>query len=272
MWWHQRPAAHRVASMSVTNEQLSHIQRQFRRQADAYERMASVTDREGLRRLVTLAGTGSTDRVLDVACGPAFLTMEFAGACREAVGIDGTDVFIAHARREARRREIANLRFVLADVERMPLSDGHFDVASCRAAFHHFPDPERVLSEMIRVTKPGARFVIADQVSSEDPAKAEVHNEIERLCDPTHVRALSESELDRLFERCGARVVFKGHAKVGYSVSEWMSHGGPSVEQAREIERRMRDAIDGDAAGLDVRVENGELWFSHTAVAFLVER
>jgi hypothetical protein len=34
----------------------------------------------------------------------------------------------------------------------------------------------------------------------------------------------------------------------------------------------MRDAIDGDAAGLAVRIEGGELHFSHTAVAFLVEK
>ena len=41
---------------------------------------------------------------------------------------------------------------------------------------------------------------------------------------------------------------------------------------ARAIERKMRDAIDGDAAGLAVRIEGGELHFSHTAVAFLVEK
>jgi ubiquinone/menaquinone biosynthesis C-methylase UbiE len=258
--------------MSVTNAELAAIQRQFRRQADAYERMASVTDVEGLRRLVMLAGTGAQDRVIDVACGPAFLTMEFAAACGEAVGIDGTDVFVDHARREARRRALANVRFVLADVERMPLRDGHFDVAVCRAAFHHFPRPETVLREMVRVTKPGARLVIADQVSSADPAKALLHNEIERLCDPTHVRALSEPELDRLFAGADLRVAFKAHATIDYSVTEWMSHGGPSPEVAREIERRMRDAIPGDAAGLDVRIENGELRFRHTAVAFLAEK
>ena len=47
---------------------------------------------------------------------------------------------------------------------------------------------------------------------------------------------------------------------------------GPQPEQAREIERKMQSAIDGDAAGLAVRFESGELHFSHTAVAFVVER
>src|SRR5439155_1021152 len=109
---------------------------------------------------------------------------------------------------------------VLGDVERMPLADASFDVAACRAAVHHFPRPEVVVREMIRVTRPRARFLIADQVSSEDTDKAALHNEIERLCDPTHVRALSESEFELLFARLRLTVAFKGRATIDYSVAD----------------------------------------------------
>jgi ubiquinone/menaquinone biosynthesis C-methylase UbiE len=252
--------------------QLAKIQEQFRRQAAAYERLASVTDADGLRRLVALSQVTGDERVLDVACGPAFLTMTFAERCRAAIGLDGTDVFIDHARVEARRRGVANVDFVLGDVEHMPLGDASFDVASCRAAIHHFPRPEVVIREMIRVTRPRARFLIADQVSSEDPAKAALHNEIERLCDPTHVRALAESEFEALFAGRGLRLLFKAHATIDYAVEEWMSHGGPPPERTREIERRMQEAIEGDRAGLKIRMERGALHFSHTAVAFLVTK
>jgi ubiquinone/menaquinone biosynthesis C-methylase UbiE len=255
----------------ATNEQLVRIQEQFRRQAAAYERLTSVTDAEGLRRLVALSQAAADESILDVACGPAFLTMTFAERCRQAVGVDGTDVFIDHARAEAGRRGLRNVRFVLGDVERLPLASASFDVAACRAAVHHFPRPDLVLREMMRVTKPTGRLLIADQVSSEDPAKAARHNEIERLCDPTHVRALSESEFERLFADLGLSVAFRRRATIDYSVAEWMSHGGPSPERAREIERRMREVIDGDRAGLAVRIEDGELCFRHTAVAFVVD-
>ncbi len=256
--------------MPLANEQLGRIQRQFRRQADAYERLASVTDAAALARLVAVSDAGAKDRVLDVACGPAFLTMTFAERCAAVVGVDGTDVFLDHARAAARRRGFGNLRFVLGDVERMPIADRVFDVAACRAAFHHFPKPDLVLREMVRVTRPGARLLIADQVSSEDPAKAALHNEIERLCDPTHARALAESELREMFACLGLTVAFRGQSTIDYSVAEWMSHGGPAPDVAREIERTMHGSIDGDRAGLAVRVEDGELRFSHTAVAFVL--
>ena len=256
----------------TTNRQLARIQEQFRRQAEAYERLASVTDAEGMRRLVRLTQPTGAERVLDVACGPAFLTMAFAETTRQVVGLDGTDVFVAHAAAEARRRGHANLRLVLGDVERMPLAADAFDVVACRAAFHHFPDPEVVLREMMRVARPGARFLIADQVASEDATKARLHNAVERLCDPTHVRALAVSELERLFARLGLAVVFHGASEIDYSVEEWMTHGGPSAEVADEIRRRMRDSIDGDKTGLGVCERGGELRFHHTAAAFLVAK
>lgn len=258
--------------MSRTNEDLARIQEQFRRQAEVYEQLVTVADPESHRALVRFSGAGERDRVLDVACGPAFLTMAFAERCASAVGVDGTDTFVDHARKEAGRRDLRNLRLLLGDVERLPLADRCFDLVACRAAFHHFPRPAAVIAEMIRVTAPRARFLIADQVASEDPAKASLHNEIERLCDPTHARALSESDLERLFGSSGLDVAFKGKSRIDYSVREWMAHGGPSAERQREIEQKMRASMDGDRADLFVREENGELRFSHTAVVFVLEK
>jgi ubiquinone/menaquinone biosynthesis C-methylase UbiE len=258
--------------VTVGNEQLRRIQSQFRRQADAYERLASVSDMEAQRRLAALSRVSGAERALDVCCGPGFLTVALAERCREAVGLDGTDVFVAHARSESRRRGLANLRFVLGDAEHMPLADGTFDVVTCRAAFHHLPVPEAALREMIRVSTPRARFVIADMVGSDDPNTAAGHDEVERLCDPTHVRALPEAEFESLFASLELAVVFKSLTRSGYAVEEWIAHGGPPEDRAEEIRRRLRASIDGDRLGLAVHVESGELRFSHAVAAFVVEK
>lgn len=258
--------------MTGDRTHLSDVQRQFRRQGQPYARREDVADERALQALVMLSGVGSAERVVDVACGPGFLTIAFARHCGRAVGVDATDTFVTMARQHALQRGVDNVRFLLADVTQLPFPEGAFDVAVCRAAFHHFPDPARVLGEMRRVTTAAGRVVVADMVSSEDAAKAAYHNRIERLCDPTHVRALSESELDALFGAAQLTVAYKGRSTLHYELAEWMSHGGPSAEAARQITELMQASIETDRTGLNVRSENGQIHFSHTGVGFLLAK
>jgi ubiquinone/menaquinone biosynthesis C-methylase UbiE len=251
----------------------SHVERvraQFTRQADAYVRMNQTTDEKGLAALVGLAGTAAGHRVLDVACGPGFLTMAFARVAEQVVGVDVTDVFLALARDEAKRRGLDNVEFRSAAAENLPFDAASFDIVACRAAFHHFERPERVLAEMKRVAKAGARLVVADLLADDDPAKAAEHNRIERLCDPTHVRALGAAEFDALFARTGLQVLLRPTVALDYDVEEWMEHGGPSPDAARAIVAAMEASLDSDRCGLRVRRENGRLRFSHTGAVFLL--
>jgi len=251
---------------------VARIRAQFTRQADVYARMRQTTDQRGLDGLVKLSGAGRTQRVLDVACGPGFLTMTFAACTAHATGFDATDAFLALARAEAARRGLGNLEFRSGDAESLPFADASFDVVSCRAAFHHFPRPERILAEMRRVARPGASLVIADMLGSEDPAKAAYHDRMERLCDPTHVRALPETELRRLFADAGLEVRFAGRSPLDIEVEEWIAHGGPSDAVARELYALVEASLETDLSGLDVRREGGRLLFSHQGGAFLLSR
>src|SRR6185436_5068296 len=108
------------------------------RTADVYIRMRQTTDEKSLKALVEMTGTTSTQRVLDVACGPGFLTMAFARVAARADGLDATDAFLEHARAEAARRGLGNVEFRSGDAQHLPFDDATFDIACCRAAFHHF--------------------------------------------------------------------------------------------------------------------------------------
>jgi len=256
--------------MSDSQTHLQNIRAQFTKQADAYTRMAQTTDEGGLAALVMLTGAGERHRVLDVACGPGFLTMAFARQCGAAVGVDATEEMLSRARAEVRRRGLDNVEFRAADAERLPFDDASFDIVSCRAAFHHFLRPQRVVAEMKRVARRDGRLLIADMLTSEDTSKALYHNNIERLCDPTHARALSASEFERLFADAGLRVVLRPQTLLHYDVDEWIEHGGPSEVIAQEIRGLLAASVETDRSGLSVRYENGRLRFSHAAAAFVL--
>lgn len=115
-----------------------------------------------LERAVILPGA----RVLDVGCGPGRLTCaaaELTGPTGEAQGIDASFEMIELATRKASRAgSVATFR--VAAIEAIPSPAEHFDVVLANLVLHHLPEQlqRRGLAEVLRVLKPGGRFVIGD--------------------------------------------------------------------------------------------------------------
>jgi ubiquinone/menaquinone biosynthesis C-methylase UbiE len=75
-----------------------------------------------------------------------------------------------------------------------------------RYSFHHLFDPKAVLAEMVRVCSHGGRVVVVDVFKS-GPEQAEAYNRLEKLRDPSHVRALALDDLTGLVTQAGLRDV-----------------------------------------------------------------
>jgi ubiquinone/menaquinone biosynthesis C-methylase UbiE len=258
--------------MTDADTHLDRIRAQFGKQAEIYARMQQTTDERSLQALVQVSGADANARVLDVACGPGFLTMAFAARCRQAVGVDATEPFLAMARVEAQHRGLPNIEFRSGDAERLPFDDGAFDLVACRAAFHHFPRPARVLAEMARVAAPRGRLLIADMLSSEDAAKADYHNRMERLCDPSHARALPPSEFAQLFAGAGLSQRLGATVPIDMELEEYIAHGGPDATAEAEIRAMIDASLDTDRGGLNARRQDGRVCFTYPTAVFVLER
>jgi ubiquinone/menaquinone biosynthesis C-methylase UbiE len=248
------------------------VREQFNKQAEAYEKLAIVTDRTLLNQMVSLSGARAGDRVIEFACGPGFVAMAFAERGAIVTGVDITERFLDHARAEASRRQLGNVGFIAGNVEALPTPPDSFELAVCRFAFHHFGNPNRVLREMKRVTRPGGRLLILDMIASENPAWADYHNRVERLCDPSHVRAIAASEFEQMFAESGLGILQKVPRETSYGLAEWMAHGGPSEENRAAITALMEASIKRDCSGLKVRRQNGEIRFSHQGMTYLLQK
>jgi ubiquinone/menaquinone biosynthesis C-methylase UbiE len=254
------------------NENAGPVEQQFRRNPDLFSRMPADADAAFLHYMVSISGVAKTDRVLDVACGPGGCTRAFAARCAVAVGLDVSAALVARARAEAAYRGVANAAFMVGEVERMPYADAAFDAAVCRFSFHHCIRPERVFAEMARVIGPRGWMVIVDVTAAEDPAKAALHNELERLCDPTHVRTLAVSEFERMFAAHGFRIAMKIARKARTSAEDWMRFGGAPAENAPRLRAMLEDAVEGDRPGLSLLRDAGTIRLIHTSVSFVLER
>jgi ubiquinone/menaquinone biosynthesis C-methylase UbiE len=132
--------------------------------------------------------------VLDVACGGAHVAEQIAPEVHQVVGVDLTRALLEVGSARLREAGIGNVLLQEANAESLPFVDESFDVAFCRSSFHHFGDPRRAFSEMVRVCRPEGRLVLIDIVPPSHEVR-ENFDRLHRLIDPSHVRSFLEIEL-----------------------------------------------------------------------------
>jgi ubiquinone/menaquinone biosynthesis C-methylase UbiE len=237
------------------------IQREFGKQAERFSRSQSMRQKGGLEILPQLSGVKPSHRVLDLACGPGFVALEFARHAREVVGVDLTAEMLKQARALARREGFQNVTFRRADVKRLPFPDGGFDLVATRASFHHFPQPEQVLTEMARVLKRNGRILISDNTSKNDPEKSRLQNRLEKMRDPSHVEMIPLSKWRRFFKEAGLRVVKEKKLVQARDVEDWMALTQTPPSVRRKIRRLLVESMRGDTTGQNVRLIDGRIVF-----------
>lgn len=119
------------------------------------ERLASL-NRLTNDTFVAFLGVRPGMRVLEVGSGLGILASAVASIAGEVVGVERSPEQIARAPRGA------NLTFVEGDAHELEFPDASFDLVYARYVLEHVADPERVLREMRRVAKPGARVAACE--------------------------------------------------------------------------------------------------------------
>jgi SAM-dependent methyltransferase len=134
-WWRRSPLAAAAFGCTFEEEQ-AHVLRSLALRAEA--------------------------RVLDLACGPGIYTRPIARAVPGgvAIGLDISGPMLSYATARSREESIGNIVWLRASASEIPVADASLDGVSCCGALHLFPDLPRVLSEILRVLKPGGRFAL----------------------------------------------------------------------------------------------------------------
>jgi ubiquinone/menaquinone biosynthesis C-methylase UbiE len=100
--------------------------------------------------------------LLEVACGTGHTSALLAGLGFKSTACDLTPQMLAQARQRVSKIDSSHVNFLEASAMKLPFSDAVFDVLVSTRFLHLFPPKEQevVLTEMLRVLKPGGKILV----------------------------------------------------------------------------------------------------------------
>jgi demethylmenaquinone methyltransferase / 2-methoxy-6-polyprenyl-1,4-benzoquinol methylase len=107
--------------------------------------------------------------VMDLCCGTGDLSVHIGKAALPGTILTALDYslpMLELAKKKAAANNLPDIKFIHGDVASLPFPDNHFDSIGIAFAFRnltfHNPDSSKFLAEILRVLKPGGRFVIIE--------------------------------------------------------------------------------------------------------------
>lgn len=127
---------------------------------DGYELQMGRWSRRLAPKFIGFAGIKNAACVLDVGCGTGNLasTLALNSNIRGIHGVDFSAPYIEHAKRN---NSGSRIQFQVGDACALPFGDKEFEHTLAMLVIQFIPQPERAISEMRRVTRPGGTVAAA---------------------------------------------------------------------------------------------------------------
>lgn len=246
------------------NVETSHNERiidQFTKQAIPFTNAAWHSNESAFKLMMNTTGVSSSDTVLDVACGSGLVSCAFAEVADHVTGIDITPAMIERAKQLQQEKNLKNTSWQIGDVLPLPFPDASFSMVITRYSFHHFLDPQAVLAQMRRVCTPGDKVAVIDVAV--EPDKSVAYDTMEKLRDPSHVRALSLAELKALFQEAGLKDLKIESYDLETELEGQLGASFPNEGDADKIRSIFRDDLTTNSLGVKSHVRDGVIYYAY---------
>ena len=125
----------------------------WERVADKYHSVWSSLTRQFIPHLISAAQVSPGMSVLDVACGPGYVSAAMKELGAVPTGIDFSEKMITIAKTMA-----PDISFLQGDAQELPFGDATFDRVLVNFGLLHVSQPESACMDAYRVLKPGGRL------------------------------------------------------------------------------------------------------------------
>ena len=200
----------------------------FSRVADQWDKLRALhySEADIEKAVMSAAGAGPFDLVIDFGTGTGRMLSLFAGKARRVEGIDLSHQMLTVARSKLQGAANASVRH--GDATASPYTDHCASLVIIHQVLHFLDDPARALNEAARVLKPGGRLVIVEFAphSLEHLRTDHAHRHL----------GVSEADLARWGEKAGLAVksskMFRAPDDKGVSVMVWAADSVKSVKRS----------------------------------------
>jgi ubiquinone/menaquinone biosynthesis C-methylase UbiE len=125
----------------------------WERVANKYDSTWSSSTRQFIPPLLDAADVSGKMAILDVGCGPGYVSAAASERGAVPIGLDFSAKMIAIA-----KKMFPRIEFRQGDAQDLPFADSNFDRVVANFALLHLAKPERAMAEAARVLKTGGRF------------------------------------------------------------------------------------------------------------------
>ena len=145
--------------------------------------------------LLSMVPPGDGGHLLDIGTGTGRVLELLAPRVRQALGVDASKAMLALARARLAGSHHAHCAVRLADMYRLPLPSGSYDIVVLQMVLHHAEEPAVVIAEATRVLQPGGRLLLIDLAA---------HDRQDLMRDHAHRwPGFSDADVNRLFAAAG---------------------------------------------------------------------
>ena len=244
------------------------IVEEFSKQAVAFTKIKAHHD--SVESIIAMSEVSKEHTVLDVACGSGIVSVAFALKAKSVVGLDITQAMLDEAQKKKEQQNLTNIAFEIGSVDSLPYEDESFDIVFTRYSFHHFLNPKEALEEMIRVCKKGGKIIIVDVALESKYDKA--YNDMEKLRDPSHTKALTFEEFNFLLTHNSLSGHKQSSYEVNIEVQEQLNAAFISENDKEKLREMFKKDLEEDYIGTKIHIQDDKLYMKYPISVFLTEK